>query len=80
MSGATTTYRCETCGLQEDMDLEELLQHLREAHDLSAEKIHGRREFLMHMNATNGHTSIYRWTLDNGVSFTQTNHNPKRRK
>lgn len=64
-------YKCLTCEGHPEFEKEPMMVHLKETHGTNPAETKGRREMLMHINAGKTHHSTYKWTLDNGVSFTQ---------
>lgn len=53
------------------MVFEEFKHHLFSVHNLKHDQLKGKKQMTMHMDGAQWHSSVYKWTLDTGLEFTQ---------
>lgn len=64
-------FRC-SCENHNDMQFEDFKKHLADAHGLkSNDELSGKREMMSHVDGARWYSSTYKWTLKNGLTFTE---------
>lgn len=64
-------FKC-SCENQTEMKFEDFKKHLADAHGLkSDEDLKGKKEMVCHMDGARWYSSTYKWTLTNGLIFTE---------
>lgn len=66
-------FRCghKDCDKLQAMVFEEFKHHLFTVHNLKADQLKGRKQMTMHMDGEQWYSSVYDWTLEVGLKFTQ---------
>lgn len=62
---------CAECKELDSMVFEEFKHHLFKAHNLKADQLKGKKQMIMHMDGSFWYSSTYKWTLENGMEFSQ---------
>ncbi len=64
-------FKC-SCEEEKEQSFEDFKKHLSEVHGIkSDEELKGKKEMIMHMDFAKSYSSTYKWTLNNGHTFTE---------
>lgn len=70
-------FSCDSCKDCKEMEVEEFKKHLLDVHGITNEQIKGKKQMISHMDATEWFSSVYKWTLESGLSFHQSTIHPR---
>lgn len=59
------------CGMADDLIHADFIKHLSEVHHLETKDLKGKKEIIMHIDGDKFYSSTYKWTLENGLEFTE---------
>lgn len=64
-------FKC-SCENKTEMSFADFKQHLSESHNLkNDDDLQGKKQMMCHMDMSKSYSSTYKWTLNNGLTFTE---------
>ncbi len=71
MAKSIHLFKC-SCEDQSEMSFVDFKQHLAEKHNIKTDdELKGNRQMMCHMDMKKSYSSTYKWTLNNGFTFTE---------
>ncbi len=63
-------FQC-SCEGSKEQSFDDFKKHLTEVHNLNNEEMEGKKEMTMHIDGKKFFSSVYKWTLKSGLTFTE---------